>query len=54
MIFVSYPDIGVSNDEVRSLQEPMIIGLSLVIILISLVLLQLSPGKIGKPFNKRK
>ena len=32
MIFVSYPDIGVSNDEVRSLQEPMIIGLSLVII----------------------
>lgn len=54
MIFVSYPDIGASNDEVRSLQEPMIIGLSLVIILISLVLLQLSPGKIGKPFNKRK
>lgn len=53
-IFISSPNIGSSEGNIESFKEPMIIVLSLVIILISIVLLQLSPGKIRKPFNKRK
>jgi hypothetical protein len=53
-IFVSSPEIRSSGGTGESFKETTIIVLGLLIVLISFVLLQLSPGKIRKPYNKRK
>jgi|TARA_B110000116_G_scaffold35789_1_gene27771 hypothetical protein len=53
-IFVSSPEIGSSGGTSEGFKETTIIILCLLIVLISFVLLQLSPGKIRKPYNKRK
>ena len=47
---------GITNNEKSKLfiSETLIIISSIVIVLIGLVLLQLAPGKIKKPYDKRK
>ncbi len=54
VIFISSPETGVPNDSEKINKEPIIIGVSIIVILSSIAILQLSPGKISKPFNKRK
>ncbi|MBT3847411.1 MAG: hypothetical protein HOF57_06000 [Euryarchaeota archaeon] len=54
MIFISLPDIDSSDDSLNLDKEPIVIILSIVVILVSIAVLQLSPSKIKKPYNKRK
>ena len=54
LIFISSPSIGNNEDKKPLISETLVIVLSLVIILIGLVLMQLTPGKIKKPYEKRK
>ena len=53
-IFISLPDIDSSDDSIQLDKEPIIIILSIVVILVSIAVLQLSPNKVRKPYNKRK
>jgi len=54
LIFISSPSIGSNDDTKPLISETLVIVLSLVIIFIGLVLMQLTPGKIKKPYEKRK
>jgi subtilase family serine protease len=53
-IFISSPEN--ENDEKSNIfiSETFVIVSSIVIVLIGLVLMQLAPGKIKKPYEKRK
>ena len=53
-IFISSPNTESSDDLDRINKEPIIIILSLVVILFTIAVLQLSPNRIRKPFDKRK
>ena len=53
-LFISSPD-NINNEKSKLfISETLIIISSIVIVLIGLVLLQLAPGKIKKPYDKRK
>ena len=53
-LFISSPNNANNEESNLFFSETLVIVSSLVIILIGLVLLQLSPGKIKKPYDKRK
>ena len=53
-LFISSPNNSNNEESNLFFSETLVIVSSLVIILIGLVLLQLSPGKIKKPYDKRK
>jgi hypothetical protein len=53
-LFISSPDSTNNEKSKLFISETLIIVSSIVIVLIGLVLLQLAPGKIKKPYDKRK
>ena len=54
VIFISSPNTGISDDSENINKEPIIMALSVAVILVAIAVLQLSPSRIRKPFNKRK
>ena len=53
-LFISSPSDENNKDTSFIISESMIMIFSFVIILIGLLVMQLAPGKIKKPFEKRK
>ena len=53
-LFISSPNSANTEESISFFSETLLIVSSLVAILIGLVILQLSPGKIQKPYDKRK
>ena len=53
-LFISSPNSANTEESNLFFSETLVIVSSLVVIFIGLVLLQLSPGKIQKPYDKRK
>jgi hypothetical protein len=54
IIFISSPNTGFSDDSEKINKEPIIMIISVAVILVAIAVLQLSPSRIRKPFNKRK
>ena len=54
VIFISSPDIGDSDNSEKINKEPIIMVLCVAVILVAIAIMQLSPNRIRKPFNKRK
>ena len=54
VIFISSPNTGISDNPENINKEPIIMTLSVAVILVAIAVLQLSPSRIRKPFNKRK
>ena len=54
VIFISSPDIGDSDNSEKINKEPIIMVLCVAVILVAITIMQLSPNRIRKPFNKRK
>ena len=53
-LFISSPNSANTEESISFFSETLLIVSSLVAILVGLVILQLSPGKIQKPYDKRK
>jgi len=54
LMFISAPSEEENKETKFRISETLVIILSFIVIIIGLVLLQLSPGKVRKPYEKRK